>query len=92
LRLKRYNPDKRGSFAVEVEFFDWELSTLIGALRAFRKDHEGKGNKAYVSFLKRLEDKLSEALGKVLKAEFRDLKLGETKPLVEEEVKADEFH
>ena len=85
MKLKRYNPNKRGSFAIEVEFFDWELSTLIGALRAFRKDHEGKGNKAYVSFLKRLENKLSQALGKLLKAEFRDLKVSETKPLVEAE-------
>jgi len=83
LKLKRYNPDKRGSFAIEVEFFDWELSTLIGALRAFRKNHESKGNKAYVSFLKRLENKLSRALGKLLKAEFRDLKVADTKPLVE---------
>jgi len=84
LRLKRYNPDKRGSFAVEVEFFDWELSTLIGALRAFRKDHADKGNKSYVGFLNRLEGKLSKALGKVLKAEFRDLQLAETKPLIKE--------
>jgi len=73
LKLKRYNPKKRGNFAIEVEFFDWELSTLIGALRAFQKDHETKGNKAYVSFLRRLEDKLSRALGKVLKAEFQVL-------------------
>ena len=83
MRLKRYNPDKRGSFAIEVEFFDWELSTLIGALRAFRKDHEGKGNKAYVGFLNRLEKKLSKALGIVLKAEFRDLNVADTKPLVD---------
>ena len=83
-RLKRYNPNKRGSFAIEVEFFDWELSSLIGALRAFRKDHESQGNKAYVSFLKRLERKLSKALGEVLKAEFRDLRLQGIKPLIEE--------
>ena len=83
-RLKRYNPNKRGSFTIEVEFFDWELSSLIGALRAFHKDHESKGNKAYVSFLKRLERKLSKALGEVLKAEFRDLRLQGIKPLIED--------
>jgi len=37
-----------------------------------------------VTFLKRLEEKFSRALGAVLKAEFRDLKLGETKPLIKE--------
>jgi len=74
VRLKRYNPNKRGSFAIEIDFFDWELSTLIGALRTFRRNHENRGNKAYVSFLRRLENKLSEALGTVLKAEFQDLK------------------
>jgi len=82
-RLKRYNPNKRGSFAISLDFFDWELSTIIGALRAFRKDHQG--NKAYEAFLRKLEGKFSRALGEVLRAEFRDLKVAETKPLFEEE-------
>ena len=83
MRVKRYNPDKRGSFIIEIEFFDWELSSLIGALRLFRKEHEAKGNRAYSSFLSRLESKLSVALGQLLKTEFRDLKTAEVKPLLE---------
>jgi len=84
-RLKRYDETKRGSFQISLDFYDWELSIIIGALRAVRKDHEklDKQSKAYITFLKRLEEKFSEALGEVLKAEFRDLKLGETKPLIE---------
>lgn len=80
-RLKRYDKSKRGSFQISINFFDWELSSVIGALRAFRKDK--RGNKAYQSFLARLEDKFGEALGDVLKAEFRDLKVAETKSLEE---------
>jgi len=78
MKLKRYNSDKRGSFTIEVEFFDWELSSLIGALRAFRKEHQQRGNKAYTTFLTRLEDKLSKALGSLLRVEFRDLVAEET--------------
>jgi hypothetical protein len=78
VRVKRYDPDKRGSFTIEVEFFDWELSSLIGALRSFRREHELKRNKAYATFLTRLEDKLSKALGSLLRAEFRDLVAEET--------------
>lgn len=81
-KLRRYDTAKRGSFEVSMWFYDWELSTVIGSLRAFQKDHEK--NRAYASFLGSLEDRFSKALGKVLKAEFRDLKLGETKPLSEE--------
>ena len=73
MRLKRYNPNKRGSFVISVELFDWELSSIIGALRVFRKEHESRGNKAYAAFLKRTENKLSKALGILLKAEFRDI-------------------
>ena len=83
VRVRRYNSDKRGSFTIQVEFFDWELSSLIGALRAFRKEHQQRGNKAYTTFLTKLEDKLSEALGELLKVEFRDIKMGEIKPLPE---------
>jgi hypothetical protein len=83
MKVRRYNSNKRGSFTIEVEFFDWELSSLIGALRAFRKEHEAKGNKAYTTFLMKLEDKLSKALGELLKVEFRDIKAAEVKPLPE---------
>jgi len=83
MKVKRYNSDKRGSFTIEVEFFDWELSSLIGALRAYRKDHALKGNRAYTTFLYHLEDKLSEALGELLKVEFRDIRSAETQPLTE---------
>ena len=87
VRLKCYNPEKRGSFQISLDFFDWELSVIIGSLRSTRKEHEQSENpsKAYIAFLKRLEDKFSRALGDVLKAEFRDLKLGEIKPLIEEQ-------
>lgn len=78
-KLRRYDSDKRGSFEVSMWFYDWELSTVIGALRAFQKDHQK--NRAYVSFLSSLEDRFSKALGKVLKSEFRDLKVAKTKPL-----------
>jgi len=78
-KLKRYDPSKRGSFQIDMSFFDWELSSVIGALRAFQKDHVG--NRAYQAFLRRLEQRFSEALGTLLKTEFRDLKVGETKPL-----------
>ena len=69
-----------------MDFFDWELSVTIGALRSVRKEYERSENpsKAYLTFLRRLEDKFSRALGEVLKAEFRDLKLGNTKPLIED--------
>jgi len=84
-RLKRYDSSKRGSFQISLDFFDWELSIIIGSLRSTRKEYEQSENpsKAYLTFLRRLEDKFSKALGDVLKAEFRDLKLGETKPLLE---------
>jgi len=83
-RLKRYNADKKGSFQISLDFFDWELSVIIGALRSTRKEYEqsGKPSKAYITFLKRLEDKFSKALGDVLKAEFRDIEIGETRPLI----------
>lgn len=81
-QLRRYDPSKRGSFEISMWFFDWELSTLIGALRAFQKGHQK--NKAYSAFLRGLEDRFSQALGKVLKAEFRDLKLEGTRSLLEE--------
>jgi len=84
-RLKRYDESKRGSFQINLDFYDWELSTVIGSLRATRLEHarREKPSQAYLSYLEKLEDKFSEALGQVLKAEFRDLKLGETKPLSE---------
>lgn len=87
MKLKRYDASKRGSFQISMDFYDWELSVVIGSLRATRKDHEHqeKPNKAYGTNLRHLEAKFSKALGAVLKAEFRDLKLGETKPLVEEQ-------
>ncbi len=85
-RLKRYNQSKRGSFQISLDFFDWELSVIIGSLRATRKEHERleKPSKAYLTFLKRLEEKFSRALGDVLKAEFKDLKITCTKTLMEE--------
>jgi len=85
MRLKRYNVEKRGSFQISLDFFDWELSVTIGALRSTRKEYERSENpsKAYLTFLRRLEDKFSRALGELLRAEFRDLKIAETKPLEE---------
>ncbi len=82
-RLKRYNQSKRGSFQISLDFFDWELSVIIGSLRATRKEHERleKPSKAYLTFLKRLEEKLSRALGDVLKAE---IKVSESKRIIEE--------
>jgi len=74
-RLSRYNRDKKGSFKISLEFYDWELSITIGALRAVRRAREGKCGKAYLTYLAKLERKFSEALGQVLRAEFRDLKL-----------------
>lgn len=80
MSLKRYNPDKRGSFQISVDFYDWELSVMVGALRSFGTKH--KQNKAFATFLGNLEDKCGKALGKILKAEFKDIKVGETKPLI----------
>lgn len=82
-KVKRYDPSKRGSFQISLDFYDWELSIVIGSLRATRKDHSQleKPSKGYVTYLKRLEEKFSKALGKVLRAEFQDLKVAETKPL-----------
>ena len=71
-RLERYNPNKRGSFQIHLPFYDWELSILIGAIRTVKKQ---QNRKTYSVFLERLENKLSRALSKVLKTEFRDLKL-----------------
>jgi len=76
-RLERYNSEKRGSFKISLDFYDWELSIMIGALRSTRKAREGRAGKPYLTYLSRLEKKLSSALGQVLKAEFRDLKLRE---------------
>lgn len=82
-RLKRYDASKKGSFHISLTFYDWELSIVIGSLRATRLEHSQRENpsKAYITYLERLEDKFSKALGQVLKAEFRDLKLGETTTL-----------
>ena len=85
MRVRRYNPERRGSFCISLDFFDWELSVLIGCLRSTRKEYEQGENpsKAYITFLKRLENKLSRALGDLLKVELKDISLGEVKPLEE---------
>jgi len=74
MKFRRYNKTKRGSFEVNVWFFDHELSAIIGALRLAQKHHQQKNNKAYVSFLKSLEKKMSKTLGELLKKELDDLK------------------
>ena len=81
MKLRRYNAHKRGSFEVNLWFYDYELSGIIGALRLAQKHHEKLNHKAYVSWLNRLENKISKALGFVLKAELKDLKLNGEKQL-----------
>jgi len=71
-KIERYNTEKRGSFQITLKFTDWELSITIGAIRKAKLEAKTKGHKTY---LERLEKKFSEALGQVLKAEFKDLKL-----------------
>ena len=34
-RLERYNPNKRGSFQIQLNFYDWELAILIKAIKVF---------------------------------------------------------
>ena len=72
-RLERYNPNKRGSFKIIMEFYDWELAVMIRAIREYKQKWTER--KAYSTWLENLEQKLSKALGKTLKAELRDLKL-----------------
>jgi len=80
MKLRRYHGDRRGSFQIRLWLCDWELSTIVGALRLFRKHH--RGNKAYSSRIQRLENKFSIALGRLLKVELRDLKLRKNKALI----------
>ena len=70
--FRRYNPKKLGSFEVKVWLFDHELSAVVGALREFRKSHEG--NKGYCTFLSGLEGKFSTILSRLLKLELEDKK------------------
>jgi len=81
LKFRRYNHDKRGSHEVNLWFYDHEISGIIGALRLARKQHENLNHKAYVTWLKRLENKMSRALGAILKVELKDLKLTTEKEL-----------
>jgi len=82
-KLSRYNEEKRGSFKIALEFNDWELSITIGcvskAIKEWgeieRANPNDKKVKAHLSYLRKLRQKYSRALGQVLKAEFRDLKL-----------------
>lgn len=76
-KLSRYNPKKRGSFQISLSFYDWELSVTIGAIRKAIKIAEKRNQKGHTSYLRKLEKKYGDALGQVLKAEFRDLKLKE---------------
>ena len=74
--IRRYNDKKRGSFQTDLSFYDWELSITIGAIRRTREAYLNNGgdNKGYLTYLSKLEQKFSKALGDVLKAEFTDLK------------------
>lgn len=72
MSLSRYNPNKRGSFQIQLNFYDWELAILIKAIKLLKSQ---TNRKAYSTTLNNLQNKLSKALGKVLKVEFRDLKL-----------------
>lgn len=84
MRIKRYNKGKAGSFQISLEFFDWELSIVIGALRAQRKEAEANGmSRAYITFLKKLENKFSNALSALLKVELKDIKIFESARLTE---------
>lgn len=71
-KLRRYDDSKKGSYQTELSFFDWELSSLIGAIRVAKEKH--KGNRAYSTFLNGLEARLSKALSEVLKTQQKDLK------------------
>ena len=81
MKLRRYNNNKRGSFEVNLWFYDHELSGIIGALRLAQKHHKERNHKAYVSHLKNMETKISKALSLVLKVELKDLKLNGEKEL-----------
>ena len=70
--VRRYNPDKPGSFQIAVWFYDWELSQLIGLIRDCAEKHAK--NKAHEKHLKKIEKKLGKALSKLLKIELADLK------------------
>jgi len=72
LSLSRYNPNKRGSFQIQLNFYDWELAILIKAIKLLKSQ---TNRKAYSTTLNNLQNKLSKALGKLLKVEIRDLKL-----------------
>jgi len=78
-KVTRYNPKIRGSFCTFLCFYDWELSITISAIAKEIKrveTSEDKANKkGYLTYLKKLRRKYGEALGQVLKAELRDLKL-----------------
>ena len=82
LKFRRYNSDKRGSYEVNVWFYDHEVSGIIGALKLAQEHHVKQGHKAYASFLKKLENKMSRVLGSLLKVELKDLKLKTEKELV----------
>lgn len=84
MKFRRYNQNKRGSHEVSLWFYDHELSGIIGALRIAQKHHEKQGHKAYVTWLKRLEKKISKALGALLKVELKDLKLTTERELINE--------
>lgn len=73
MRVERYNAEKRGSFKVALEFYDWELAVLVRAVREYKRKFQER--RAYSTWLENLERKLSRGLGKVLRVEIRDLKL-----------------
>jgi hypothetical protein len=57
---------------IGLEFTDWELSSMVGAVRRYQEYHRNKNtSQAYLTFLGGLEKKLSEALGTLLRKEVR---------------------
>jgi len=81
-KYRRYNANKRGSHEIQIWFYDHEVSGLIGAIRIAKQHHEKLNHKQYVTWLTRLENKMSKALGSLLKVELKDLKLTTEKELV----------
>jgi len=59
-----------GSKAV-VKLTDWELLTITEALSEYRQ--RKTRNKDYAEFIRKLEDKLSEALNQLVKAEIKPM-------------------
>jgi hypothetical protein len=71
-KVERYNTEKKGSFQIEIQNFDWELSIIIGALKYYLENKKlPKGTK---SFVQNLINNYGKALSKLLKVELNDLK------------------